>query len=139
MATTTTSEEFKKAPDYQFKEEDIERAKALVGRWAPSGAREFLTTATPDAIEEGVTAALEYTEHAIRGLREIISDLRPAALDAGVQRRRGSGPRSAARARHGLYLLEDRPGLRGRPVRRGLAPRRLRRLSSSAGSREPAD
>ena len=29
---TTTSEEFKKATDYQFKEEDIERAKALVGR-----------------------------------------------------------------------------------------------------------
>src|ERR1700679_3634784 len=50
MATTTTSEEFKKATDYQFKEEDIERAKALVGRWAPSGAREFLTTATPDAM-----------------------------------------------------------------------------------------
>jgi acyl dehydratase len=47
---TTTSEEFKKATDYQFKEEDIERAKALVGRWAPSGAREFLTTATPDAM-----------------------------------------------------------------------------------------
>ena len=38
MATTTTSEEFEKATDYQFKEEDIERAKALVGRWAPSGA-----------------------------------------------------------------------------------------------------
>ncbi len=50
MATTTTSEEFEKATDYQFKEEDIERAKALVGRWAPSGAREFLTTATPDAM-----------------------------------------------------------------------------------------
>jgi acyl dehydratase len=47
---TTTSEEFKKATDYQFKEEDIERAKALVGRWAPSGSREFLTTATPDAM-----------------------------------------------------------------------------------------
>ena len=47
---TTTSEEFEKATDYQFKEDDIERAKALVGRWAPSGAREFLTTATPDAM-----------------------------------------------------------------------------------------
>ena len=46
---TTTSEEFEKATDYAFKEEDIERAKALVGRWAPSGAREFLTTVTPDA------------------------------------------------------------------------------------------
>jgi signal transduction histidine kinase len=41
---------------------------------------------TPEAIHEGVAAAIEYSEHAIRGLREIISDLRPAALDAlGVQ------------------------------------------------------
>ena len=47
---TTTSAEFEKATDYQFKEEDIERAKALVGRWSPVGAREFLTTATPDAM-----------------------------------------------------------------------------------------
>ena len=47
---TTTSEEFEKATDFQFKEDDIERAKALVGRWAPSGSREFLTTATPDAM-----------------------------------------------------------------------------------------
>ena len=29
---TTTSAEFEKATDFQFKEEDIERAKALVGR-----------------------------------------------------------------------------------------------------------
>ena len=35
---TTTSEEFEKATDYQFKEDDIERAKALVGRWSPWGA-----------------------------------------------------------------------------------------------------
>ena len=47
---TTTSAEFEKATDYQFKKEDIERAKALVGRWSPSGSREFLTTATPDAM-----------------------------------------------------------------------------------------
>src|ERR1700744_762801 len=47
---TTTSYEFKKATDCQFKEEDIERAKALVGGWAPSGSREFLTTATPDSM-----------------------------------------------------------------------------------------
>src|ERR1700689_1786148 len=45
---TTTSEEFERAPDYQFKEEHTEGPKALVGRWPPSGAREFLTTATPD-------------------------------------------------------------------------------------------
>ena len=47
---TTTSEEFEKATDFQFKEDDIERAKALVGRWSPSGSREFLTTATPDSM-----------------------------------------------------------------------------------------
>jgi acyl dehydratase len=48
MATTST--EFEKATDYQFKESDIERAHALVGHWAPSPAREFLTTASHDAI-----------------------------------------------------------------------------------------
>ncbi|MFI5041027.1 MAG: MaoC family dehydratase N-terminal domain-containing protein [Acidimicrobiales bacterium] len=46
----TTSAEFEKATDYQFKEEDIERAKALVGRWSPSPAREHLTTATHDSM-----------------------------------------------------------------------------------------
>jgi signal transduction histidine kinase len=34
------------------------------------------------ALREGVGTALEYSEHAIKGLREIISDLRPATLDA---------------------------------------------------------
>ena len=48
MATTST--EFEKATDFAFKEEDIERAKALVGSYAPSGAREHLTTATHDAM-----------------------------------------------------------------------------------------
>jgi signal transduction histidine kinase len=38
--------------------------------------------ADADAVRDGVSAALELSEHAIRGLREIISDLRPAALDA---------------------------------------------------------
>jgi acyl dehydratase len=47
---TTTSEEFEKATDYQFKEDDIERAKSLVGRWSAVRGREFLTTATPDAM-----------------------------------------------------------------------------------------
>jgi acyl dehydratase len=47
---TTTSDEFQKATDYRFKEEDIERAKALVGRWSPTGSREFLMTCTPDAM-----------------------------------------------------------------------------------------
>jgi acyl dehydratase len=47
---STTSAEFEKATDYQFKEEDIERAKAFVGRYAPSGAREYLTRASFDAI-----------------------------------------------------------------------------------------
>ena len=38
--------------------------------------------ADADAVRDGVGTALELSEHAIRGLREIISDLRPAALDA---------------------------------------------------------
>ena len=50
MATTTTSAEFEKATDFQFKEEDIERAKALVGVWSPSPAREFLSSASHDAM-----------------------------------------------------------------------------------------
>ncbi len=39
---------------------------------------------TPDAeaLRASIATAIEYSEHAIRGLREIISDLRPAALDA---------------------------------------------------------
>jgi acyl dehydratase len=45
-----TSAEFEKATDYQFKEEDIERAKALVGTWAPSGATEHLTLVSRDAM-----------------------------------------------------------------------------------------
>jgi acyl dehydratase len=47
---TTTSEEFEKATDYRFRDEDIERAKALAGRWSPTGSREFLTTCTPDVM-----------------------------------------------------------------------------------------
>lgn len=48
--STTTSAEFEKATDYSFKEEDIERAKALVGQYAPSAAREHLSEATHDAM-----------------------------------------------------------------------------------------
>ena len=48
--STTTSAEFEKATNYSFKEEDIERAKALVGRYLPSTAREHLTEATHDAM-----------------------------------------------------------------------------------------
>jgi acyl dehydratase len=50
MAGTKTSAEFEKATDYAFKEEDIERAKALVGRYSSSTAREHLTEATHDAM-----------------------------------------------------------------------------------------
>ncbi len=45
-----TSAEFEQATDYSFKDEDIERAKALAGRYSPSGTREHFTTATPDVI-----------------------------------------------------------------------------------------
>jgi acyl dehydratase len=47
---STTSAEFEKATDYSFKEEDIERATALIGRYSASTAREHLTTATHDAM-----------------------------------------------------------------------------------------
>jgi acyl dehydratase len=47
---TATSAEFEKATDYQFREEDIERAKALVGRWSPSRTREHFTTVTHDVM-----------------------------------------------------------------------------------------
>ena len=48
--TTTTSAEFEKATNYEFDEGDIERAKALVGKYAASTAREHLTRATHDAM-----------------------------------------------------------------------------------------
>ena len=47
---TATSAEFERATDYSFKEKDIERAKALVGVWNPSPAREHLTIANHDAM-----------------------------------------------------------------------------------------
>lgn len=50
MSTTGTSAEFEKATDYSFKPEDIERAKALVGVWSPSAAREQLSRVTHDAM-----------------------------------------------------------------------------------------
>jgi acyl dehydratase len=46
----TTSAEFEKATDFSFKEEDIERAKASVGVYSTSPAREHLTTASHDAM-----------------------------------------------------------------------------------------
>jgi acyl dehydratase len=45
-----TTTEFEKATDYSFKEEDIERAKALVGHYTASTQREHLTAATHDAM-----------------------------------------------------------------------------------------
>jgi acyl dehydratase len=50
MATPTTSADFEKATDYSFEEDDIERAKALVGRYSASKAREHLTEVTHDAM-----------------------------------------------------------------------------------------
>jgi acyl dehydratase len=47
---STTSAEFEKATDYSFKEEDIDRAQALVGQFVASAAREHLTQATHDAM-----------------------------------------------------------------------------------------
>jgi acyl dehydratase len=50
LAVSETSEEFKKATDYSFKEEDIEAAKAMVGRWGASPSREWLTEVTRDSM-----------------------------------------------------------------------------------------
>jgi acyl dehydratase len=46
----TTSAEFEKATDYSFRQEDIERAKELVGRYSPANTREHLTRVTHDAM-----------------------------------------------------------------------------------------
>ncbi len=45
---TTTSEEFEKATDFAFKEEDIDAAKALVGVWTGSTRQEHITEASYD-------------------------------------------------------------------------------------------
>ena len=45
---TTTSEEFEKATDFSFKEEDIDAAKALVGVWTGSTRQEYITEASYD-------------------------------------------------------------------------------------------
>ena len=58
----------------------------------------------PAALREAVETALEYSEHAIRGLREIISDLRPAALDALGTQAAIENLAERARARSGLEV-----------------------------------
>ncbi len=45
-----TSSEFEKATDYSFQDEDIERAHAMVGNYAPSAMREHLSEATHDTM-----------------------------------------------------------------------------------------
>jgi acyl dehydratase len=50
MASTTPSAEFEKATDYSFREEDIEQAQAIAGRYSAWPNREHLTTATHDAM-----------------------------------------------------------------------------------------
>ncbi len=105
MATTTTSAEFEKATDYQFKEEDIERAKALVGRWAPSAAREHLTTATPDAMrnfargygDDNPLFTSEDYGTATRWGGQIAPPMIPIALEPPAVRRPARGDGSSAR------------------------------------------
>jgi acyl dehydratase len=48
--SSTTTADFEEATKHRFREEDIERAKAIVGRWVPSKAQEHLTRVTPDAM-----------------------------------------------------------------------------------------
>jgi acyl dehydratase len=49
-AAPSTAPDFEEATKATFREEDIERAKALVGRWAPNKAQEHLTRVSPDAM-----------------------------------------------------------------------------------------
>ena len=85
----TTSAEFEKATDYQFKDEDIGRAKALVGRWAPSAAREHLSAATTDSMRNfargyGDDNPLYTTEHygvRTRWGRQIAPPMIPIAIN----------------------------------------------------------
>jgi acyl dehydratase len=46
----STTSEFEKATDFQLKESDIEKARALVGHYSPSKAREHLTSANHDSL-----------------------------------------------------------------------------------------
>lgn len=62
---------------------------------------------TPEALRAAVASALEYSEHAIRGLREIISDLRPAALDALGTQAALEALAERARERSGLDVQLD--------------------------------
>ena len=50
MATTTPSADFEKATDYSFKDEDIQRAQALAGKFSAWPHREHLSAATEDGI-----------------------------------------------------------------------------------------
>jgi len=46
----STSTEFEKATNFELKDADIEKARALVGRYSPSKARELFTTASHDVL-----------------------------------------------------------------------------------------
>ena len=163
---TTTSEEFEKATDYQFKEEDIERAKALVGRWAPSGAREFLTTATPDAMrnfargygDDNPLFASEDYGTTTRWGGQIAPPMIPIALNRPALRRSAEGADQAAvvprhpRLRLGQHLAVVPPAPGRRPslqlrrhrvgggeevrVRRALAPGHLRQREDEPAGRD---
>ena len=163
---TTTSEEFEKATDFQFKEDDIERAKALVGRWAPSGAREFLTTATPDAMrnfargygdDNPLFASADYGTTTRWG-GQIAPPMIPIALNRPALRRPAEGADQAAvvprhprlRLRQHVAVVPAAAGgrralqLRGHRVgggeevrvRRALAPRHLRQREDEPAGRD---
>lgn len=44
------SQEFEKATQYELRDEDIERAKLLLGIDTPNRRREHISAATPDAL-----------------------------------------------------------------------------------------
>ena len=89
-----------------------------------------------EALRATIATAIEYSEHAIKGLREIISDLRPAALDAlGTQ---AAIETLVERARVTLRpgnRMYGRPGVRVGPSRYTANPgARSRHLPNRPGS-----
>jgi acyl dehydratase len=92
--------EFEKATDYQFREEDIVRAKELVGRYSPSSSREHLTRVTHDAMRNfarsyGDDNPLYNSEDYGKGTRwgaQLAPPMIPIALNRPMHRDRTEKP-----------------------------------------------
>jgi acyl dehydratase len=95
-----TTAEFEKATDYQFREEDIARAKELVGLYSPSPSREHLTRVTHDAMRNfargyGDDNPLYNSEDYGKGTRwgaQVAPPMIPIALNRPMFRDRSEKP-----------------------------------------------